>query len=77
MNDFDKENFDWFINATSREQKEFMDNAEIEDLLYMAGLIRSEISDLHEQELDAIAADVIADGCEEANTVLRKFRLNK
>jgi uncharacterized protein YfkK (UPF0435 family) len=77
MNDFDRDNFDWFINASAREQKEFMDNAEIEDLLYMIKLIRSEISDLHERELDVIAEDVVADGCEEANDVLRKFRLNK
>lgn len=77
MNDFDKENFDWFINASAREQREFMDSAEIEDLLYMIGLIRSEISNLHEKELDYIAEDVVAEGCEEANAVLRKFRLNK
>ena len=77
MNDFDKDNFDWFIKATAREQKEFMDNAELEDLLYMVGLIRKGISDLHEQELDHIAEDVVAEGCEEANAVLRKFRLNK
>jgi hypothetical protein len=77
MNDFDKDNFDWFINATAREQKEFMDNAEMEDLLYMIQLIRSEISNLHEQELDIIAEDVVAEGCEEANEFLRKFRLNK
>lgn len=77
MNDFDRDNFDWFINATAREQKEFMDNAEVEDLLYMIQLIRSEISNLHEQELEHIAEDVVADGCDEANAVLRKFRLNK
>lgn len=77
MNDFDKENFDWFMKASSKEQREFMDSAEIEDLLYMIGLIRMGISDLHEKELDVIAEDVVADGCKEANTVLRKFRLNK
>jgi hypothetical protein len=54
-----------------------MDQAEVEDLLYMIGLIRSEISNLHEKELDHIANDVVADGCDEANAVLRKFRLNK
>ena len=77
MNDFDKDNFDWFINATAREQKEFMDNAELEDLLYMVGLIRNGISDLHEQELDEISSYVVAEGCEEANALLQKFRLNK
>ena len=77
MNDFDKENFDWFMKASPKEQQEFMDSADIEDLLYMVGLIRSEISNLHERELDHIANDVVADGCEEANAVLRKFRLNK
>jgi hypothetical protein len=77
MNDFDKENFDWFMKASAQEQAEFMDSADIEDLLYMVGLIRMGISDLHEKELEAIAEDVVAEGCEEANTVLRKFRLNK
>ena len=77
MNDFDKENFDWFMKASAREQREFMDSADLEDLLYMIGLIRNEISGLHEKELDHIAEDVVADGCEEANAVLRKFRLNK
>lgn len=77
MNDFDKENFDWFIKATAKEQREFMDSAEIEDLLYMIGLIRIGISDLHEKELDVINTDVIAEGCNEANAVLQKFRLNK
>lgn len=77
MNDFDKENFDWFMKATAREQREFMDFAEIEDLLYMISLIRNEISDLHEKELEVINTDVIADGCAEANEILKKFRLNK
>jgi hypothetical protein len=77
MNDFDKDNFDWFINASAREQKEFLDNAELEDLLYMVGLIRTGISDLHEQKLDEISSCVVAEGCEEANALLQKFRLNK
>ena len=77
MNDFDKDNFDWFINASARVQKEFMDYAEVEDLLYMIGLIRSGITELHEKELDVIAEDVVAEGCEEANVLLQKFRLNK
>ena len=77
MNDFDRENFDWFMKASPKEQAMFMDQAEVEDLLYMIGLIRSEISNLHERELDHIANDVVADGCEEANAILKKFRINK
>ena len=77
MNDFDKDNLEWFTNASAKEQREFLENAEISDLVYMIGLVRQAISSLHEEELEVINADVIAEGCKEANAVLRKFRLNK
>ena len=77
MNEFDRENFDWFINASAREQKKFLQDAGIEDLVYMISLVRQGISELHEQELDVINNDVVAQNCEEANLVLKKFRLNK
>lgn len=77
MNDFDKDNLEWFTKASLKEQQEFLENAEISDLVYMIGLVRQAISTLHEEELDIINTDVVAEGCKEANAVLRKFRLGK
>lgn len=77
MNNFDRDNFIWYTNASKKEQIAWLEQASIEDLQYMTSLIRQGINELIEEETQVIEADIEAEGCEEANTVLRKFRLNK
>ena len=77
MNDFDRDNFVWYTNASLKEQSEWLEEASMEDLRYMTKLIRLGINELIEEQTQLIESDIVAQGCEEAHKVLEKFRLNK
>jgi hypothetical protein len=52
MNDFDRDNFLWFTNASAQELEQWYAQADIADLSYMLKLIELEITNLRIKQLD-------------------------
>ena len=74
MNDFDRENLEFFINGSQEEFDEWADNATDADLEYAMNLIRAARRELVEQELKLI--DEVED-VSEAASILKQFTLGK
>lgn len=72
MNDFDRENLDWLMNASREELAEFYDQADTEDLMYLLRLVRFELSKLQLEDLEL--TDEVEDTTQ-AKNILQKFRL--
>lgn len=52
MNDFDRDNFLWFTNASVEELEQWYAQADISDLNYMLKLLELEITNLKIKQLD-------------------------
>lgn len=72
MNDFDRDNLEFFINASESEFDEWADQAQDNELQYAINLIRIARRELIDQELEILDA---VDEIEEAAKLLKKFTL--
>lgn len=74
MNEFDRDNFEWFTTASAKELEQWYAEADISDLQYMMRLVQEELTvlrleemDLHENDLDSYAS--------QTKELLNKFTL--
>jgi hypothetical protein len=74
MNEFDRDNLDFFINTSQDEFDEWMDQASDLELNYAMALIRTARRELTESELKLL--DEIQD-TSQANELLKQFTLGK
>ena len=74
MNDFDRDNFEWYTNASAEELEQWYDEASTEELQYMLRLVQEELTNLKVQEMDRLEYG-ISFFKPDADTVLNKFRL--
>ncbi len=72
MNDFDRENLEFFINASSSEFDDWAEQAADDDLQYAINLIRQARRELLEQELQVL--DSVED-TQQAQEILKQFTL--
>ena len=74
MNDFDRDNLDFFINGNQEEFDAWADQASDEELQYAMELIRSRRRELIEEELQIF--DQVPD-TSQAKEFLKQFTLRK
>ena len=74
MNDWDRDNLNFILNADKNELAAFYDACNSEDLNYLFKLVNWELSRLRVAEAEAFDQ---VDEIETANLILQKFRLNK
>ena len=74
MNDWDRDNLNFILNAGKNELAAFYDACNSEDLNYLYRLVNWEISRLRMAEAEAFDQ---VDEIETANLILQKFMLNK
>jgi len=74
MNDWDRDNLNFILNADKQELKAFYDECDSNDLMYLANLVQWELNRLRILEVEEFDKVVEID---EAQSVLRKFMLNK
>lgn len=72
MNEFDKDNLDFFLKTNQAEFEEWMEQANDQELQYAMQLIRQSRRELVEQELALI--DAVND-TKQASDILKKFTL--
>jgi hypothetical protein len=72
MNEFDKDNLDFFLKTNQAEFEEWMEQANDQELQYAMQLIRQSRRELVEQELALI--DSVND-TKQASDILKKFTL--
>lgn len=72
MNNFDRDNLDFFLHIDEQEFEEWMEQASDRELQYAMQLIRQSRRELLEQELSLI--DTI-DDTKQASAILKKFTL--
>jgi len=72
MNEFDKDNLDFFLKTNQAEFEEWMEQANDQELQYAMQLIRQSRRELVEQELALI--DSVND-TKQARDILKKFTL--
>jgi hypothetical protein len=72
MNEFDKDNLDFFLKTNQAEFEEWMEQATDQELQYAMQLIRQSRRELVEQELALI--DSVND-TKQASDILKKFTL--
>lgn len=74
MNDWDRNNLNFILNADKNELAAFYDSCNSEDLNYLFRLVNWELSQLRIAEAEAFDQ---VDETDTANLILQKFRLNK
>lgn len=74
MNDFDKDNLEFFINAQQSEFDEWCDQASSEEIGYAFNLIRQARLALVEQELGLLDE---VENTDQATAILKQFTLGK
>lgn len=74
MNDFDRDNLNFFINGSQEEFDAWADQAADDELQYAMELIRAARRELVEQELEML--DAVED-FSQANGILKQFTLRK
>jgi hypothetical protein len=74
MNDWDRDNLNFILNADKNELAAFYDPCNSEDLNYLFRLVNWELSQLRVAEAEAFDQ---VDEIDTANLILQKFRLNK
>jgi hypothetical protein len=74
MNDWDRDNLNFILNADKNELAAFYDSCDSKDLAYLFRLVNWEMGRLRVAEAEEF--DQI-DEIETANLILQKFRLNK
>lgn len=70
MNDFDKDNLDFFLHGNSYEFEEWMNDASDSDLSYALRLIRQAKAELVEKSWDLLDS---VENTDEANEILKAF----
>ena len=74
MNDWDRDNINFILNADKNELAAFYDSCDSEDLKYLFRLVNWELSRL--RILEAEEFDKVVD-TDKAESILKKFMLNK
>jgi hypothetical protein len=74
MNDWDRDNLNFILNADKNELAAFYDSCDSKDLAYLFRLVNWEIGRLRVAEAEAFDQ---VDETDTANLILQKFRLNK
>lgn len=74
MNDFDRDNLEFFTNAPQSEFEEWCDQASSEEISYAFNLIRMARLELVEQELGLLDE---VENTDQAQAVLKQFTLGK
>ena len=74
MNDWDRDNLNFILNADKQELAAFYDQCNLEDLKYLGNLVRWELSQLRIAEAEEFDR---VNEVDEARSVLSKFMLNK
>ena len=74
MNDWDRDNLNFIMNADKNEPAAFYDSCNVEDLQYLGRLVQWELSRL--RILEAEEFDQVYD-TEQAKSILNKFMINK
>lgn len=78
MNDFDRDNLDWFLSCDQSELNEWYDQATVDDLLYMATLLRQARTELMIQEQEILDSEFQdTNTLNEAQDVLKKIMEKK
>ena len=72
MNEFDKINLNFIINASKQDLAEFYDRCDADDFKYIRDLITKEISRLRILELEHFDDIEVT---QEANSILEKFMI--
>lgn len=74
MNAFDRDNFEWYTNASAEELEQWYEQASISDLHYMLRLVQEELTSLRLVEMDGLEVEV--DNYKEtAKAVIDRFTL--
>ena len=74
MNDWDRDNLNFILNADKNELATFYDSCNSEDLNYLFRLVNWEIGRLRVAEAEAFDQ---VDETNKAQSILKKFMLNK
>ena len=72
MNDWDRDNLEYFLSLSNKEFDELMDEFNTEDFLYVIKLIRTAMAELMVQEMDE--NDDVVD-TSQAKALLKSFTL--
>ena len=71
MNDWDRDNLNFIMNASKAELNAFYDECDAEDLRYLSSLVTQELSKLH---LEVAERFDEVESLDEANTILNKIK---
>jgi hypothetical protein len=74
MNEWDRDNLNFILNASTQELKAFYDECDTDDLMYLGKLVAWDLSRL--RILEAEEYDKVVE-IDLAQSVLKKFMLNK
>lgn len=74
MNDWDRNNLNFLLNADARTMKQWHQHATPDDYTYALELMQSAVTELLIQELDVIDHEA-EENCSDAVAVLNQFRL--
>ena len=75
MNDFDRENVNFLLNASKEDMEDWYLHATEDDYNYALEIIRAARTELEMQELELIDGEIEYDDLIEARSVLSKFAL--
>ena len=75
MNDFDRENVNFLLNASKEDMEDWYLHATEDDYNYALEIIRRARTELEMQELELIDGEIEYDDLIEARSVLSKFAL--
>lgn len=75
MNDFDRENVNFLLNASKEDMEDWYLHATEDDYTYALEIIRAARTELEMQELELIDGEIEYDDLIEARSVLSKFAL--
>ena len=74
MNAFDRDNFEWYTNASAEELEQWYDEASIGELHYMLRLVQEELTSLRLAEMEGLEFEV--DNYKEtAAAIINRFTL--
>ena len=74
MNEFDRDNFEWFSTASAKELEQWYEQADINDLKYMIRLVQEELTNLSLEEMD-IRESTLHNYVDPTKKLLSKFTL--
>ena len=74
MNAFDRDNFEWYTNASAKELEQWYEQADVGDIQYMIKLIQEELTNLSLDEMD-IRESTLHNYADTTKKLLNKFTL--